>query len=112
MPNAVDNTVDDDLFRTYRYGDFRYAIPVANGTYDVTLKCMETWWSGPGQRIFSVSAEGVTKLANIDLFATAGKFTAVERTFSVDVADGVLNLWFFASVDNAIVSAISIAPRP
>jgi beta-galactosidase len=110
-PNAVDSTVDDDLYRTYRYGNFTYAIPVPNGTYDVTIKCIETWWSSPGQRVFSVSAEGSTKLANVDLFAIAGKFTAVERTFSVTVADGVLNLSFTASVDNAIVSAIAIVPR-
>ena len=29
--NAIDNTVDDDLYRTYRFGTFSYAVPVANG---------------------------------------------------------------------------------
>lgn len=111
-PDAIANTLDDDLYRTYRFGNFTYAIPVANGTYDVTIKCIETWWEAPGQRIFSVAAEGSTRLANIDLYAVAGKFTAVERTFSVAVADGVLNLSFTASADNAIVSAIAILPRP
>lgn len=110
--NAVANTVDDDLYRTYRFGTFTYAIPVPNGTYDVTIKCMETWWSAAGQRLFDVSAEGVTKLANLDLFATAGQFAAVDKTFSVTVSDGVLNLSFSASVDNAIVSAIAVTLRP
>jgi hypothetical protein len=110
-PNGITNTVDGDLYRTYRYGDFTYAIPVPNGTYDVTLKFIEPWWSGPGQRVFSVSAEGATRLANIDLFAIAGRFTAVDKTFSVTVNDGVLNLSFTSSVDNAIVSAIGVYPR-
>jgi hypothetical protein len=111
-PNPIDGTLDDDLYRTYRYGTFSYAIPVANGTYDVSLKFIETWWSAPGQRIFSVSAEGTTTLANLDLFAIAGRFTTVDRTFSVVVTDGVLNLSFTSSVDNAIVSGMAIVPRP
>jgi hypothetical protein len=110
-PNAIANTVDGDLYRTYRYGDFTYAIPVPNGTYDVTLKFIEPWWSGAGQRVFSVSAEGESKLVNVDLFAVAGQFTAVDRTFTVTVSDGVLNLSFASSVDNAIVSAIAVTPR-
>jgi len=111
-PNAIGNTVDDDLYRTYRFGTFSYAVPVANGTYDVNLELIETWWSAPGQRVFSVSAEGTTKLANIDLYAIAGRFTAVEQTFSVTVTDGVLNLSFTSSVDNATVSAMAIVQRP
>jgi hypothetical protein len=50
-------------------------------------------------------------LANVDLFAIAGRFTAVDKTFSVTVSDRVLNLSFSASVDNAIVSAIAVRPR-
>jgi hypothetical protein len=111
-PNPIGNTVDDDLYRTYRYGNFNYAVPVANGTYDVYLEFIETWWTAPGQRIFSVSAEGTTKIANLDLYSIAGQFTAVERTFTVPVSDGVLNLSFTSTVDNAIVSGIVIVLRP
>jgi hypothetical protein len=110
--DAIDNTVDDDLYRTYRFGNFNYAVPVANGTYVVYLEFIETWWGAPGQRVFSVSAEGATTVANIDLYAIAGKFTAVQRMFSVTVTDGVLNLSFTSSVDNAIVSAIALVQRP
>jgi len=41
----------------------------------------------------------------------AGRFTAVDKTFSVTVNDGVLNLSFSSSVDNAIVSAIAVYPK-
>jgi hypothetical protein len=111
-PNAVGNTIDGDLYRTYRYGTFSYDIPVENGTYDVYLEFIETWWTGPGQRVFSVSSEGTVRLANIDLYATAGTFNAVEKTFRVIVTNGVLNLSFTSSVDNAIVSAIAIVKQP
>jgi hypothetical protein len=86
-------------------------VPVTNGTYDVYLECIETWWSAPGQRLFNVAAEGTPKLTNVDLYAMAGKFTAVQMTFTVDVTDGVLNLSFQNVIDNAIVSAIAIVPR-
>ncbi len=111
-PNVVENTIDDDLYRTYRYGNFTYAIPVANATYDVSIGMMETWWDAPGRRLFSVSAEGSTMLANLDLYAIAGKFTAVERTFTVTVSDGLLNLSFTSIADNAIVSTIAVVRRP
>jgi beta-galactosidase len=110
-PNAIDNTVNDDLFRTYRYGNFSYGVPVTNGKYDVYLEFIETWWSAPGQRLFNVSAEGAPKLTNIDLFAMSGRFSALQLSFTVDVTDGVLNLSFQSLVDNAIVSAIAIVPR-
>ena len=110
--NTIGNTVDGDLYRTYRFGTFNYDIPVVNGSYDVYLEFIEPWWSEPGQRIFSVGAEGSTRLANIDLYATAGKFTALEKTFRVTVTDGVLNLSFTSSVDNAIVSAIALVQTP
>ena len=28
---------------------------MANGTYDVSLKFIETWWSAPGQRISAMT---------------------------------------------------------
>ena len=111
-PNDIGNTIDDNLYRTYRYGNFTYAVPVTNGTYDVYLELVEPWWNAPGQRIFSVAAEGTTVLSNVDVFAMAGKFNAAERSFTVPVSDGVLNLTFTSSIDNAIVSAIVLVLRP
>jgi hypothetical protein len=111
-PNAIGNTSDADLLRTYRFGNFSYDVPVANGTYDVYLRFIEPWWSGPGQRLFNVRAEGSMKLQNVDLYAEAGQFNAIEKAFSITVSDGVLNLDFITLVDNAIVSSIAIIKQP
>jgi parallel beta-helix repeat protein len=108
---AIASTVDDTLYNTERYGNpFSYNIPIQNGTYTVTLKFVETYLTGPGQRSFSVSAEGTTALSNIDIYAAAGADTAYDRTFPVTVSDGTLNLVFSASVENAKVNAIKVVP--
>ena len=73
---------------------------VPNGTYQVTLKLRESWFDGPGQRIFSVAAEGTPVITDLDVFAVAGKDTAYDRSFPVTVRDGRLDLSFSARVDD------------
>jgi ELWxxDGT repeat protein len=114
----VAGTADDYLYRNGRHGAaFRYNIPVANGSYDVVLHFAETWWGnlvpgGAGSRKFNVDIEGQRKLTGYDIFAKAGgAMTAVRETFRVQVADGVLNLYFSkGSADLAAVKAIEIRP--
>ncbi|MDO5629208.1 MAG: malectin domain-containing carbohydrate-binding protein, partial [Mobilicoccus sp.] len=85
-----------------------WSAPVSNGTYRVTLKMREQWWDNPGQRVFSVKAEGNTVLSDIDIVKAVGKNTAYDRTFEVAVNDGRLNLEFPATKDSALVSAMEI----
>jgi hypothetical protein len=60
--------------------------------------------------VFNVSIEGQTVLQNFDIWAVAGEFAAVQRTFVVTVTDGVLNIVAPASVNNAKFSAIQVVP--
>ena len=107
--NSIAGTTDDALYQTERYGNpFSYAIPVPNATYDVVLHFAEIYWSSPGSRVFSVSLEGNPVEAGIDLVGEAGANTAVTRTYPVTVSDGVLDIAFSASIDNAKVSAIEV----
>jgi beta-galactosidase len=108
-PNAITGTADPTLYRSYRYGNFGYRIPVANATYQVVLKFMEPYWTRAGARVFSVSAEGQVKLANLDIFKEVGQFRAVDKAITVTVNDGTLNLQLTPSVDNAVLSALEIA---
>ena len=64
-------TRDDDLYRAELVRFNRWSRPVANGTYIVTLKMREAWWTKPGQRIFNVLAESQTKLTDVDIYAGA-----------------------------------------
>jgi ELWxxDGT repeat protein len=114
----VAGTADDYLYRNGRHGAaFRYNVPVANGAYDVVLHFAETWWGsrvpgGAGSRTFNVDAEGKRRLTGYDIFAKAGgAMRAVQETFRVEVADGILNLYFSkGSADLAAVKAIEIRP--
>ena len=110
--NAIAQTDDDPLYQSEYYGeDFDYSQSVANGNYDVTLHFAETVFYQPGQRVFDVSAEDQLILDNFDIISEAsGKNIAIERTFTVGVDDGTLELDFLAEVNNAKISAIEIKP--
>jgi uncharacterized repeat protein (TIGR02543 family) len=115
------NRTDDALYQNLRFGTtFGYNVPVTNGTYDVTLHFAEIYWGvngvagGIGKRVFSVNVEGQPSLTNFDITKEAGgPLIVVQRTFRVNVTDGVVNLSFFkgtTGVDNATVSAIEVVP--
>src|SRR5439155_14254161 len=109
--HSITGTSDPTLYQTERYAPtLTYNIPVVNDTYTVTLYFAEIYFNAPGQRVFNVSIEGQTVLQNFDIWAVAGQFAAVQRTFVVTVTDGVLNIVGTASVNNAKFSAIQVVP--
>jgi Malectin domain len=105
---AIAGTTDDRLYQSERYGDFSYAIPVANGDYLVTLKFAEIYWTQAGQRVFNVLMEGVKVISNLDLVAKVGPNAAYDVTIPVHVTDGKLTIKFKSVVDYAKVSAIMV----
>jgi len=115
----VRNTPDPDLFRAERFGNFTYAIPVAEGRYNVTLQFAESWFGpgqpgggGPGSRAFDVYCNGVALLRNFDVFrAAGGDHRAVERTFNgiAPNAQGKIVLSFVPVTNYACVNAIEVA---
>jgi parallel beta-helix repeat protein len=106
---AIAGTAADALYQTERYGNFKYALDVEDGTYSVTLKMAEIYWGAAGKRVFDVKAEGKVVLDNFDIFrAAGGKNIAHDETFTVEVDDGRLDLDFVSLVNNAKVSAIAV----
>ncbi|HEX8426406.1 malectin domain-containing carbohydrate-binding protein [Hymenobacter sp.] len=105
---TISGTADPALYQSERNGTFGYSFPVANGAYTVVLHFAEIYWPQPGQRVFDVAVEGVTRLDNYDIVAKVGPRTATTETLPVTVTDGALDLTFAASVDQAKVSAIEI----
>ncbi|MEU1731117.1 malectin domain-containing carbohydrate-binding protein [Streptosporangium sp. NPDC020145] len=112
IPSPIEGTVDDALYQTYNAfgGGAGYALDLPNGTYRVTLKMVEDWATAAGQRRFDVRAEGVTALGAFDIYANCGRLTACDRSFTVAVTDGRLNLQFSANggANHATVSAVEI----
>jgi hypothetical protein len=111
-PLDVVNPPDDPLYDSRRYAaDFGYSAAVANGTSTLNLYFIETYYTVPNARRFSVTAEGVQVITDLDIYAEAGTKNPLIKSFTVNVTDGKLDLHFFSSVENAIISAIELVPK-
>lgn len=107
---AIAGTADAAVAATYRQGDFRYDIPLPDGAYEVTLDFLEPS-AKPGERIFSVAANGAVVLPDLDIAQLAGApLTLVRRRFAAQASDGALHLRFSPSKGTAIVSAVEVVP--
>ncbi|MEH0985449.1 S8 family serine peptidase [Micromonospora sp. CPCC 205556] len=110
---AISGTDDPALFQNAREGMYEYRFDnVPNGVYTVELDFAEVSSSKPGQRVFDVLAEGTEVLPSLDIAYEAGTYTAVTRTYTVTVTDGVLNVRFVASSGKPLVNAIRVTERP
>lgn len=110
---AIAGTDDDALYQGQRQWSasaipgYRFTVP--NGEYEVVLKFSENTNTPVGGRVFSVRAEGLRLIANLDIRAHAGaKCTAHDETFRVPVVDGQLTLDFLRGVGSPKVDAISV----
>jgi hypothetical protein len=114
----VSNTTDPEIFQGERFGNFRYAIPVAEGRYTVTLLFTEAWFGpgkpgagGEGSRMFDVYCNGSTLLRNFDIYrAAGGGQKAIYKSFhgiSPD-AQGKIELSFVPVVNYACVNGIEV----
>lgn len=114
-------TLDPDIYRRLRSGDFRYDIPLTPGNYEMHLHFAETGLSdfisaessGEGQRIFRVTANGVQLVNVFDVVAdAAGANIADERVFRniTPAPDGLLHLEFSAMRSTAMLNGIELLP--
>ncbi|MGH9696963.1 MAG: malectin domain-containing carbohydrate-binding protein, partial [Bryobacteraceae bacterium] len=110
---TVADSPDSSLYRTARvgyYGDFSYAIPLANGVYKLTLKFSEVQYWVAGQRIFNVLVNDNPVLTNFDVIAQGGYFRAIDRQFSTTITDGMLRIRVQGVANTGLLNAIQIAP--
>jgi hypothetical protein len=126
----ISATEDDALYQTERYGgEGQDAAPnvtldIENGTYEVTLQFAEIFQgvagsdapdsTGPADgtnendRLFDVTVEGEQVLTEYDIYSEVGPLNATDKTYTVEVTDGDLNVTFDAVNDNAKISAVRI----
>ena len=83
------------------------------GNYDVLLGEAETYVTGPGQRIFDVTAGGSLWATNFDIFAVAAGFGKVchisaKVEHKDDAIDGLLTISFVAHQENAKFNTLEI----
>lgn len=108
--HLITGTHNSDLMATARAGMSSYALPVAPGTYNVTLAMAETVWTVNDKRKFSATVEGVDAVKDLDLYEHFGAYREVDAGLTVDVTDGILSINFQAKWDQATVSAIIVEP--
>ncbi len=110
----IAGTEDDSLYQERRTGMTNYRFAVPDGTYQVDLLFAEIDNVKAGGRRFEVSIEGELVLPSLDVFAAAGgKNIALERSFVVNVEDGLLDIVFAAQRgDKPIVNAILVTGLP
>jgi hypothetical protein len=116
VTNTVSNTNDSLLYQSERYGNtFVYSFNVPAGSYQVTCKFAELFWTVSGSRVFNVSINGTQVLTDFDIYADTGaEYRAVSKVFNnILPAGGLITAQFGpASADNSQVCAIQINPMP
>jgi hypothetical protein len=113
----IEGARDSRVYRNERYGNFTYAIPVADGLYDVTLYLAETYWGpenpgggGAGSRVFDVFCNGEALVRNFDIYRETGAGRALVERFRglKPNAQGKLTLAFVPEKNYASVYAIEV----
>ena len=104
-------TQKDEIYQTWREGPLvKYKIPVANGSYKVTLYFSENFHETPRSRVFDVLIEQRVALESLDLIEKQGgkDRRAFSLDFTTEVIDGAMEIECVAKVGEAIVNAIQI----
>jgi hypothetical protein len=108
----IENTENDELYRSERYSMESFSQEVPNGKYEVKLHFAETYEgiSGEGQRVFSYTVNG-KEFKDFDVWAKAGGAQkAYVETVPVDVTDGKISITFSFNVENPQINGIEIIP--
>ncbi|MFF4099467.1 S8 family serine peptidase [Streptomyces sp. NPDC001903] len=112
---TIAGTAEQKLFRNAREGMYEYRFDnVPNGTYTVELGFAELSSTKPNKRVFDVMAEGTQVLPSLDIALEAGTYTALTRTYTVTVTDGVLNVRFVAhgGYGKPLLNSLRVTDRP
>jgi len=115
----VINPAPAAVYDTGRIGNFSYTIggfkPITN--YLVRLHFCETYWAGPGMRVFNTAINNTQVLTNFDIFAAAGgqNIANIQQFTQLPNSAGQFVIQFTTLVNNALINGIEItsaAPKP
>jgi hypothetical protein len=105
----VAETGEAPVYQTVRYDTAGYYLAVPDGTYSVTLKFNEPFYSEAGKRVFGVDIQGRPVIQTLDIFAKAGKNKALDFTFKdIAVTNGALRIDFTRQVEFPCIGGIVI----
>jgi hypothetical protein len=109
---TISGTNEEAIYQTEREALTFYQVRVPPGRYDVALMMADTKYDNPGQRVFDIHAEGQRIVDGLDIVATVGKNAALEKVLAdIEIADGVLDLYFKPEIDLPTLSGVKITRR-
>lgn len=109
----IEDTEDDELYRTEHYSMESFSRELPNGKYQVKLHFSETYEgiTGPGDRVFTFAVNG-RQFKDFDVWEKAGGYARpYVETVDVDVTDGKLTITFTPQVQNPQINGIEIIPQ-
>jgi hypothetical protein len=112
--NPISGTDAPALYQSERWHSSQliYEYTVPNGTYQVTLKFAEIYFTSAGQRVFHVDINGQRQLTNFDpCVAGGGPNRAADRTFTVSVTNSKVTIQLVPVVSNPEIGALEILPQ-
>lgn len=111
-------TLDQDLYRAAREGDFSYDIPLKPGLYELHLHFAEIVYgqssfesSGDGQRRFNIAINGRNRMIAFDIVRDAGGPNTADEvviTAVTPAGDGFLHLGFSSVLGKPLLSSLEI----
>ncbi len=105
---------DSRLFETWvEGGKLEYKFDVSPATYQVTLRFAELAVVQADKRVMQITIEGNPVETALDVYALTGGGASLDRTYTVPVADGQLNIGFTKiggrGAENPMVAAVAVA---
>lgn len=105
----INNTDEDEIYRSEKWGMTTYRVRLPNGVYNVKLMFAENYHNQAGERVFDVWVEQDRVLQNFDIYALVGRNTAyVKEVNNVQINDGYLDVYFVTHKDNPMINGIVI----
>ena len=101
VTDAIDiqNTDNDDIYRSSLNRVALYKIRVKPGTYSLTLSFSENHYDNIGDRVFDIFIEGNQVVEGLDVFDYASAFSLYTINFNnIEVLDGILDIHLSADI--------------
>ena len=94
---GINNTTQEDLYRSSLNRVVSYKVRVPNGIYSTTIKLSENYYNDGGERSFDIFAEDSMWVSALDVYTFAGQYNAFDTTLTgIRVDDGILDFYFSA----------------
>ncbi len=105
------NSAPEAVYQDQRYVPFTYVLTglIADATYTVKMHFAETYWTGDGDRLFSVSLNGKYVLNDLDVFKTTGGQNIAydpQFTTTADKYGQIIAQFIYGGVDQPFINGI------